>query len=354
MPDQGAPTIPVTLITGFLGAGKTSWLNARLRAGQVPADSLILVNDFGRLQVDADLIVARDDQVVRLANGCVCCSLSENLASQLSAATRRTPPPAAIYVEGSGIAHPLRLQEAVRLNARLHLQATVCLVDAQATTHWLAQTQVADLWWAQLRAASEVWLNRVPADGVPAALQRALSGLGAQVCVHRNTLANARETSASNTTPSEGPSLTQATAHAATASTPDSAYPAAASTAQPIERWARGTRLQRPATGAWATVSLDHAGHVDPAALHAVLAAHADVVQRAKGWLRQTPGAPTQVFQHAATRSQWLAHRQPQAQAQLLCIGVGGARFDAFVVAMQALGFEERLAVPTAASRRVA
>ena len=73
--------IPVTLLTGFLGAGKTSYLNARLRRG-IPPGSLILVNDFGDINIDAELIEYRDEQILRLSNGCICCTLGGSLAEQ--------------------------------------------------------------------------------------------------------------------------------------------------------------------------------------------------------------------------------------------------------------------------------
>src|SRR5210317_1894794 len=70
--------IPVTILTGFLGAGKTSLLNHILAGGHGKRIA-VLVNDFGAVNIDASLIDNRDGEVVSLENGCICCSLSEGL-----------------------------------------------------------------------------------------------------------------------------------------------------------------------------------------------------------------------------------------------------------------------------------
>ena len=74
--------IPVTVIGGYLGAGKTTLVNHLLRA----ADGLrlaVLVNEFGSLAIDEDLILARDDNLISLAGGCVCCSFGSDLMTAL-------------------------------------------------------------------------------------------------------------------------------------------------------------------------------------------------------------------------------------------------------------------------------
>ena len=72
-------SIPVTLLTGFLGAGKTTYLNLLL-SRDAPRGSLILVNDFGDVNIDAELIDYRDESILRLTNGCICCTLGGSLA----------------------------------------------------------------------------------------------------------------------------------------------------------------------------------------------------------------------------------------------------------------------------------
>ena len=72
------PRVPVTIITGFLGAGKTSLLN-HILSGDHGRRIAVLVNDFGSVNIDADLVQNRSGEVLSLENGCICCSLSDGL-----------------------------------------------------------------------------------------------------------------------------------------------------------------------------------------------------------------------------------------------------------------------------------
>ena len=76
--------LPVTIIGGYLGAGKTTLVNQMLR--QADGQKLaILVNEFGELPIDADLIESRDENVINIAGGCVCCSYGSDLIEALQA-----------------------------------------------------------------------------------------------------------------------------------------------------------------------------------------------------------------------------------------------------------------------------
>ena len=73
-PFPTGPAVPLTVLTGFLGAGKTTLLN-RILNGDHGLRIAVLVNDFGQINIDADLVTGIEDDVVSLANGCVCCAI---------------------------------------------------------------------------------------------------------------------------------------------------------------------------------------------------------------------------------------------------------------------------------------
>jgi G3E family GTPase len=97
--------VPVTVLGGYLGAGKTTLVNHVLRhsGGRRIA---VLINDFGALPIDADLIEGSDGGVISIAGGCVCCSYGDDLVTALQAMTTRVPAPAHILIETSGVALP--------------------------------------------------------------------------------------------------------------------------------------------------------------------------------------------------------------------------------------------------------
>ena len=102
---QPTDRLPVTVIGGYLGAGKTTLVNHLLRhaGGRRIA---VLVNDFGALPIDADLIEARDGDLLAIAGGCVCCSYGSDLMDALAALLERSPRPDHLVIETSGVALP--------------------------------------------------------------------------------------------------------------------------------------------------------------------------------------------------------------------------------------------------------
>src|ERR1044072_4917663 len=93
--------VPILLVTGFLGAGKTTVVN-HLLANAAGRRIAAIVNDFGAINIDAELIAGASDGVVSLANGCICCSLEGDLLRTLSTLLRRDPKPDYIVIETSG------------------------------------------------------------------------------------------------------------------------------------------------------------------------------------------------------------------------------------------------------------
>lgn len=153
----GAP-VPVLLVTGFLGAGKTTVVNhilAHAGGRRIAA----VVNDFGAVNIDAELIVGASDGVVSLANGCICCTLEGDLLRTLASLLRRDPRPEAILIETSGVADPAdivrNLMDPVILR-EAPLETVLCVVDAAAPP----DTMEDPLLRAQLRLADVVALSK--------------------------------------------------------------------------------------------------------------------------------------------------------------------------------------------------
>jgi G3E family GTPase len=151
--------VPILLVAGFLGAGKTTVVNHLLAHAEGRRIAAV-VNDFGAINIDAELIAGASDGVVSLANGCICCSLEGDLLRTLATLLRRTPVPEFIVIETSGIADPTdivrNLMDPV-IFREAPLETVLCVVDATMPVAKLDDA----LLKSQLRAADVVALNKV-------------------------------------------------------------------------------------------------------------------------------------------------------------------------------------------------
>lgn len=118
--------IPVTVVTGFLGAGKTTLLNEWL-ARSAKEDVAVVVNEFGAVGIDAELLQGRAREVREITGGCVCCTTYGELVSALGALAVRRPK--RIFVETSGAASPAGVVRAVASREELTLDGIVTVVD---------------------------------------------------------------------------------------------------------------------------------------------------------------------------------------------------------------------------------
>src|SRR5208283_2122093 len=90
--DDRRNAVPITILTGFLGAGKTTLLN-RILTGDHGLRVGVLVNDFGSINIDAELVVGVDDNTISLANGCVCCTIRDDLVETVTQTINRPEAP---------------------------------------------------------------------------------------------------------------------------------------------------------------------------------------------------------------------------------------------------------------------
>src|SRR5262245_14173064 len=104
------PPVPLTIIGGFLGAGKTSLVN-HILTHSTGRRVAVLVNDFGAVNIDAKLIVSVEGETVSLANGCVCCTIRDDLLREVIKLLSREPRPDHIVVETSGVSRPVSVAE---------------------------------------------------------------------------------------------------------------------------------------------------------------------------------------------------------------------------------------------------
>jgi G3E family GTPase len=143
--------IPVTVVTGFLGAGKTTLVNCLL-ADHRPLNIAVVVNEYGEVGIDGELIEAEPDAVIEIRNGCVCCTVRTDLVgSVLRLLERPGPPIERLIVETSGLADPAPVLQSFladgSLRERVRLESVVTLVDAvHAAATWhddIAREQLA-------------------------------------------------------------------------------------------------------------------------------------------------------------------------------------------------------------------
>lgn len=105
-PSENKSGLPVTIITGFLGSGKTTLLN-HILSNQEGLKTAVLVNEFGEIGIDNELIVTTDDNMVELSNGCVCCTINEDLVNAVHKILEREDKIDYLVVETTGLADPL-------------------------------------------------------------------------------------------------------------------------------------------------------------------------------------------------------------------------------------------------------
>jgi len=160
-PAMDAPKhgLPVTIITGFLGSGKTTLLN-HILTNQQGLKTAVLVNEFGEIGIDNELIVSTDDNMIELNNGCICCTINEDLVNAVYKVLERQENLDYLVVETTGLADPLPVALTflgTELRDMTRLDSIVTVVDAANYSLDLFNSQAA---YSQIAYGDIIILNK--------------------------------------------------------------------------------------------------------------------------------------------------------------------------------------------------
>ncbi|MEM8796025.1 MAG: GTP-binding protein [Pseudomonadota bacterium] len=179
--------IPVAILTGFLGAGKTSFLNRMLKEPAL-SDAAVIINEFGDIALDHILVEESADAIIELSSGCLCCSLRgelvETLTKIVAHADRADRSLSAIIIETTGLADPIPVMKAVMahpaLGNRLRLGPVTTMVDAVSGQNALRDYPEAV---RQVIVSDRILITKTDLidDAIPSGLITALSGLNSRV-----------------------------------------------------------------------------------------------------------------------------------------------------------------------------
>ncbi|NBS35188.1 MAG: GTP-binding protein, partial [Methylocystaceae bacterium] len=184
--------IPVTVITGYLGAGKTTLLN-RILSEPHGRRYAVIVNEFGEIGIDNDLVVGADEEIFEMNNGCICCTVRGDLIRIIEGLMRRRGKFDAIIVETTGLADPAPVAQTFFVDADVkdaaRLDAVVTLADAKFLSERLKDAPEAK---SQIAFADVIVLNKV--DLVTRAelseVEARIRGINPYATLHRSVRAD--------------------------------------------------------------------------------------------------------------------------------------------------------------------
>src|SRR5436309_4116634 len=187
MSETTSQKIPVTVLTGYLGAGKTTLLN-RILSENHGKRYAVVVNEFGEIGIDNDLIVESDEEVYEMNNGCICCTVRGDLIRVVEGLMKRPGRFDGILVETTGLADPAPVAQTFFMDddvrAKAKLDAVVTVADAKHLTARLGDAPEAE---EQIGFADVILLNKTDLVGAEELkdIERRIRAINPHAIIHR-------------------------------------------------------------------------------------------------------------------------------------------------------------------------
>ncbi len=184
--DMATATIPVTVLTGYLGSGKTTLLN-RILTHEHGKKVAVIVNEFGEVGIDNQLVIDADEEIFEMNNGCICCTVRGDLIRIIANLMKRRDKFDHLVIETTGLADPAPVIQTFFVDEdmkdQINLDAVVTMVDAKHIhQHWDAEEAQ-----EQIAFADVILLNKTDlvSEADLAALEQRITGMNAMAKVYR-------------------------------------------------------------------------------------------------------------------------------------------------------------------------